>query len=173
MSAKDAKIHAAVRINHYISTIEFANERNIYLNKSEQLELERSNQGALESLKYNSSEEKYLNSVLEEFQITEDQYIEYLVNLENEYVLYYSKLYELEINQEALNQKLDVDGTPAVYFERAGISVEDAKEIQKSWDEMYYTEVTERQFHFPFDLTVSAIQVADDMPPSPLSIVLA
>ena len=135
------------------------NNWNIYLNKSEQLELERSNQGALESLKYNPSDEKYFNSVLKAFQITEDQYIEYLVNLENEYVLYYSKLYELEINQEALDQKLYVEGTPAVYYERAGITVEEAKEIQKSWEQAEYIEVTERQFNLPFDLTGSDLHI--------------
>ena len=68
-------------------------------------------------------------------------------------------MYELEINQEALEQKLHVEGTPAVYYERAGISVEDAKEIQKSLEEMNYTEVTERQFHFPFDLTGSSMHI--------------
>ena len=156
LSAIEAKKRAADRLYHFITTIEFANERNIYLNESDQLELERSNQGVLESLKYNLSDEKYLNSVVEAF--TEDQYIEYFVNIENEFYLYYDKMYELEINLEALDQKL-YEGTPTVYYERAGITVEEAKEIQKAEENMEYTQVTERQFHFPFDLTGSPMHI--------------
>ena len=68
-------------------------------------------------------------------------------------------MYELELNQEALDQKLYVEGTPAVYYERAGITVEEAKEIQKSWEQEEYIEVTERQFNLPFDLTGSMMHI--------------
>ena len=159
LSAKEAKKQAAERLYRIISTIEFANERNIYLNESEQIELERSNRDVVEYLKYSPTEEKYLNHVLDAFQITEDQYVEYLVNLENEYLAYENKMYELEVNQEALIEKLYVEGTPAAYYERVGISVEEAKKIQKSWEQTEYIEVTERQFNLPFDLTGSYMHI--------------
>ena len=159
LSAKEAKKQAADRLYRYISTIGFANERNIYLNESEQIELERSNRDVVEYLKYSPTEEKYLNNVLDAFQITEEQYVEYLLTLENEYLAYENKMYELEVNQEPLVEKLYVEGTPAAYYERVGISVEEAKEIQKSWEQTEYIEVTERQFNLPFDLTGSDLHI--------------
>ena len=158
-SAKEAKKRAADRLYRYISTIEFANERNIYLSESEQRALERDNLSMVNSLKYFPTDEKYLNNVLVEFKITEDQYIEYFVNLENEYFAYEMKIYDLNINREALELKLYVEKTPAAFYERAGITAKEAKEIEKTWEQIEIEEVTERQFNLPFDLTGSYMHI--------------
>ncbi len=158
-SAKEAKKRAADRIYRYITTIRFANERNIYLSESEQRGVDRDNLSMIGTLKYFPSDEKYLYNLLETFQITEDQYIEYLVNLENEYYAYESKLYDLNVNGEALEQKLYIEKTPAAFYERAGITAKEAEEIEKKWEQTEIKEVTERQYNLPFDLTGSYMNI--------------
>ena len=160
MSSKEARKFAAERLYQNISTIEFANERNIYLSEGELRELEQQNQMILEGLKSNPEEAKYFNKLLEELQITEEQYIDYYLYLENESYAYNYKMYELNVDQQALYQKLYEEETPAIYYERAGITPEEVLEIKKNQDQMNQMPVvTENQFNLPFDLTGSYLNI--------------
>ena len=152
-SAKEAKKVAAEKLYRWITAINFAEERNIFLNESELNYLKRLNNAKISLLKNHPSEEKYLNNVLAAFQITEEEYIEYYVNIENEAFIYEGKLYDLNVDQEPLRERYSE--IPEEYYKKAGITVAEAKEIDEMWEQYNYKEVTERQFDFPFDLTGS------------------
>ena len=152
-SAKEAKKEAAEKLYRWITSINFAEERNIFLNESELNYLKRLNNAKISLLKNHPSEEKYLNNVLAVFQITEEEYIEYYVNIENEAHMYERKLFELNVDQEPLRERYSE--IPEEYYKKAGITVAEAKEIDEMWEQYNYKEVTERQFDFPFDLTGS------------------
>jgi hypothetical protein len=162
-SVKEAKKEAAEKLYRWITVINFAEERNIFLNERELNYLKRLNNMKITTLKNHPSEEKYLNNVLATFQITEDQYIEYYVNIENEAFMYEGKLFDLKVDREPLYAKQYDSEIPEEYYEKAGITVAEVKEIDEMWEQIWEQyeskEVTERQFNLPFDLTGSTLNI--------------
>ena len=156
-SAKEAKKEAAEKLYRWITVINFAEERNIVLSESELSYVQQLSNAKIRNLKSNPSEEKYLNNVLAAFQITEEEYLEYYLYIGDEAYGYESKLHELEVNMTHLYEQYS--DIPEEYYEKAGITKAEAKEIDDMWEQYKLKEVTERQFDLAFDLTGSYLNI--------------
>ncbi len=160
-SAKEAKKEAAEKLYRWITAINFAEERNIVLSESELSYVQGLSNAKIRNLKSNPSKEKYLNNVLAAFQITEEEYLEYYLYIGDEAYGYESKLHELEVNMTQLYELYS--DIPEEYYEKAGITLAEAKEIDAMWEQIWAQsesrKVTERQFNLPFDLTGSSLNI--------------
>lgn len=161
LSSKEARKYAAEEMHRMIETRKFANERNVFLDEKKLEELKSIAMGILDYRKTVFSEEKYLQRVLDEFQITEEQYIDYLL-LEEEYNFYYMKLYDLEVNIEPLYDLFWDSKLLEPHYNKVGITLEEALEINEQDANYHYVEVEERQFDLPFDLTGSYMQIVQN-----------
>lgn len=157
-SAKQSKFEAARRLYYYISIINLAEERNIFLDKYDQLAVEGNNRSQINWMKNFENQEVYLQKMLETFQITEEQYIEYYLGIQNEASKYLIKLHELDVAQKEL-EEIYYNDLPPAYYEQLGLTKLDVFEMKNELESYDFSEVTEKQFDLPFDLTGSYMHI--------------
>ncbi len=153
-NAQQSKFEAARQLYYYISIINLAEERNIFLDVYGQSAVAQNNRAHINWMRNFENQEEYLNRVLETFQITEEQYIEYYVAIQNEAHQYLMKLEELDVAQRELEEMFYID-LPRKYYEQLGLTKEEVLELKNEVESYDVQEVTEKQLDLPFDLTGS------------------